>query len=510
MDPWLLLAGLVAAAAACAAIWLLVERGRLLSRAESSRAQLESSEAARRRADSEREDRDRRIRELEIETRGLSEQKSVLDALVGAERERLARETLAHEARVSDLRREFADREKQMQSFVAQRDAELTQRFKALSADTLKDANEKLLQVAAQQFAAQQKYGASELEKREIAVTNLVKPIAESLQRADEKLALMQKEWTQDRSSLQAEMKSIGAAGESLRLETLKLSRALSKPEVRGRYGEMQLRRVADLAGMTAYCDFFEQTSQRDLDGRLRRPDMTVSYPNGRFIAVDAKCNILAYIEAIDAPSEEAREACLERFAEHVESQAAALGKKAYWSEFDGSPEFVVMFVPGDQFVDAALARRGDLLERAAEHGVILATPSTLIGLLRAVAIGWREKRVEDQARELIALGRELHDRASVAFAHAGKLGEALETASRRYNDFVGSYESRLEPALRKFEDAGVKSSKERPSLSPANTRVRAIASSIGNAAVPVLPSASTNGEQRPESDHADGEQLPG
>jgi DNA recombination protein RmuC len=275
-------------------------------------------------------------------------------------------------------------------------------------------------------------------------------------------------------------MKSLGAAGESLRLETLKLSRALSKPEVRGRYGEIQLRRVAELAGMMEHCDFNEQQSQRDGDGRLLRPDMTVSYPNGRMIAVDAKCNILAYIEAIDAPTEESREACLERFADHVAAQAAALGRKTYWSEFEGSPEFVVMFVPGDQFIDAALSRRRDLIERAAEQGVILASPSMLIGLLRAVYVGWREKRVEDQARELIALGRELHERASIAFGHVADLGAALESASKRYNAFVASYESRLEPTLRKFEDAGVKSSKDRPALTPLSLRVRDVSGRNG------------------------------
>lgn len=473
MDPWILLLSSLACAGIGGSIALLVQRGRLLAEVAAARTNLELLEAARLRLEAEVKEGTRRSAELSAECRSLSEKKSALETLVASAGERLAREASLHQARLEELRREFEQREAKLREFVGKRDDEMTQRFKALSADSLKGASEVLLQLAAERFKTQHELGRSDLEKREAAVANLVKPISETLKRADEKLSSLQKEWTQDRSTLQAEIKALGNAGESLRLETLKLSRALSKPEVRGRYGEVQLRRVAELSGMVAYCDFAEQASQRDSEGRLLRPDMVVRLPNERLIAVDAKCSILAYIEAIDASTAEEREACLERFADNVAVQVAALSRKAYWSELEGSPEFVVMFVPGDQFVDAALSRRSDLLDRAAEQNVILASPSTLIGLLRAVAVGWREKRVEEQARELIALGRELHERAAVAFQYTAQLGEALELSSKRYNAFVASYESRLEPTLRKFEEAGVKSSKERPRLSPITVRLR-------------------------------------
>jgi DNA recombination protein RmuC len=453
METWTWILALVALALGAAAAWLLVERGRLLAQNASLASKLELS---------------------------------------AAERERHARELSAELARREEVRGEFLQREAELKEFVAARDREMSARFKALAADTLKGASDALLQLASERFSAQHQAGREELEKREAAVANLVKPIHETMRKTDETLGAFRKEWTQDRSTLQAEIRGLGSAGETLRTETAKLARALAKPEVRGRYGETQLRRVAELAGMVAYCDFEEQSSQRDADGRLLRPDMTVYLPNDRCVAVDAKCNLGAYVDAANASTPEERESALERFADHVAQQVKDLGRKGYWAELEGSPEFVVMFVPGDQFLDAALSRRADLLERAAEQNVILASPATLIGLLRAVALGWREKRVEEQARELIALGCELHERASVALAHVARLGEALDTAVGRYNDFVASYESRLEPTLRRFEEADVKSAKRLPALEPVTRRARELEAAPEPPEPPAKPEPAT------------------
>jgi DNA recombination protein RmuC len=238
----------------------------------------------------------------------------------------------------------------------------------------------------------------------------------------------------------------------------------------------VQLRRVAELAGMQGYCDFSEQDSTVDSEGNALRPDMIVRLPSERVVVVDAKTNIQAYLEALDAERPEDAEACLERFARTVADQAAALGKKRYWAQYDGSPEFVVMFIPGDQFIDAALARRPELLEHAARQGVVLAGPATLIGLLRAVAVGYKEQRLAEEARELRQLGVDFHARAIKAFGSLAELGPILDRAVDKFNEFVGSYQGRLEPTLRRFEEAGAGSGKEMPVIEEITVRARTVA----------------------------------
>lgn len=328
-------------------------------------------------------------------------------------------------------------------------EARFREAFESLTASALKSGREEFLAQARPVFEAASK----EQEAR-------LKPIGEVLAATREKLESIEKARAESFAALHERMELVTLAGRDLRAETNKLTKALSRPEIRGQYGEIQLRRVAELAGMTSYCDFTEQTSVRDSDDRLKRPDMVVTLPNERVIAVDAKTNTYAYIEAVNAADDAEREAHLGRFAKHVSEQAKKLADKAYWADFDGSPEFVVMFVPGDHFIDAALARQPSLLDDAAQRGVILASPSTLIGLLRAVAVGWREHRLAEEAAALFKLGSELHERAARVFELSSKLGDSLTTSVKRYNELVGSMDSRLAPTLRKFEEAGAKSAK--------------------------------------------------
>jgi DNA recombination protein RmuC len=249
---------------------------------------------------------------------------------------------------------------------------------------------------------------------------------------------------------------------------------ALVKPNVRGRYGEMQLQRVAELSGMKSYCDFALQDSVRDAEGNLLKPDMVVKMASGREVAIDAKTNIDAYIAAMGAATPELAERELQRYAQHVVEQAQALGKKSYWKQYVGSPEFTVMFLPGDQFLDAALERRPDLIEIAAKANVVLASPSTLIGLLRAVHVGWREKRLAENAAVLFELGKQLQGRLGVALGHADKVGQSLRRAVEDYNKFVGSVESRVMPTLRKFEESGASAGEPVEELSPVESLPRA------------------------------------
>lgn len=329
--------------------------------------------------------------------------------------------------------------------------------FKALSGELLKESKAAFLAEAKPVFEAAHGKQAEALEP----ISKALDATRERLTKLDERVAASAQE------------------GASLREETARLTKALSRPEVRGQYGEIQLRRVAELAGMVSYCDFAEQASVRDADGVLQRPDMIVQLPNERVVAVDAKCNTYAYLEAVNAKDDAEREHHLDRFGKHVVEQAKKLGDKKYWAQWDGSPEFVVMFVPGDHFVDAALSRKPDLIEVAAASNVILASPSTLIGLLRAVAVGWREARLAEEARELFELGRELHERAAVAFGHAASLGKAIQASVERYNKFVGSVDARLVPTLTRFEEAGAKSGKALSEMPRVDVPVRALEAGV-------------------------------
>ncbi|MBX3401861.1 MAG: DNA recombination protein RmuC [Phycisphaeraceae bacterium] len=466
MEIALVVLGVLAAGLVVAAGWLVLERGRLASAAVRAAAE---GEAAQREALQIREEA-ARLNEQTMELRaelqrvtgaaaaaveraeGFARQmaegvrrgeKELADAL--AERDGLWEEKLRREREVSATKLESAQRERDaVVAQLAQMEAKMREAFAALSREAMEKNSAQFLTMAEQK-----------LEAKRSAVDALVQPIAETLKRTDEKLAVIE------------------SAGTTLKEETGRLVRALRDPHVRGRYGEIQLRRVAELAGMSAYCDFAEQEQTRDAEGVPLRPDMVVKLPNERVVVVDAKTNIRAYLEAMEAATPEEAEACLERFARHVSEQAAALARKKYWTQYSGSPEFVVMFIPGDQFVDAALSRQADLLERAAEQGVIMASPATLIGLLRAVAVGYQEQRLARAAEELRDLGKELHERAATAFAHVLQLGRAINATVESYNKFVGSYESRLEPTLKKFEEAGVKSAKELPEVQPVDTRTR-------------------------------------
>lgn len=326
--------------------------------------------------------------------------------------------------------------------------------FKSTAADAVKSSTEELLKLADANFQRNQS-SANE------SLTKLITPISETLKRADTKLADIEKARTESYASLKEHLAHLHTHNQTLTDETRKLTAALRRPEVRGRYGEIQLERVAELAGMRDYCDFSTQSSAYDEQGNLQRPDMIVQLPNDRQIVVDAKTNIDAYLDAIETDDIDEQEHHLDRFARHVLEQAKALSKKAYWANYDGSPDFTVMFIPGDQFIDAALKRQPAILDLAAQQNVLLASPSTLIGLLRAVHVGWREKNLSEQAAQLFTLGKELHERVATALEHTGKLGSNLKRAVDTYNKLVGSVDARLMPTIRKFEDAGASSSKQ-------------------------------------------------
>jgi DNA recombination protein RmuC len=333
----------------------------------------------------------------------------------------------------------------------------LKQGFQAVASEVLKSSNAEFLRLAQSALAVQTTQGAAELDKRRESFARLIEPIQKALEKTHEELRRVEKEST----GLRGDVVRMAQAHQELRAETGKLSQALAKPNVRGRYGEIQLERVVELSGMRSYCDFATQTSVRSAEGDLKRPDVVVRLPNERVIAIDAKTSFDAYMAALDAGAKEERERHLERYALHVVEQVKRLADKRYWSEFEESPEFVVLFIPGDQLVDAALERRPDLIDLAAQKNVVLASPATLIGLLRAVHIGWRERNLSESAEELFQLGKELHERARVVLERAAKVGDSIDAARRDYNQFVGSVQGRLMPTLRKFEEKDARSGRD-------------------------------------------------
>jgi DNA recombination protein RmuC len=443
---------------------LVLERGKTARALDEARGESIQARRDAEHAETRRKDETARLEQISLNLRADLDNAEKRARELG---EKLAR---AEEQNAAD-RRMHASREQTMleernrlQNWVQDQEKQLKDHFARLSAEALDTNARRFLEQAKENFAHQLTQAGAELDQRRKAVDELVRPIGETLAKTEERLI-----------QLTERVDLTSAASEALRTSTDKLVQAFSRPEIRGRYGEIQLKRVAELAGMVAYCDFDEQSSARTDEGRLLRPDMIVKLPNDRVVVVDAKCNIDAYVRALEVFDAGERETLLAKFAEDVASQAGKLARKGYWEQYAGSPDFVVMFVPGDHFLDAALARRPDLLEIAAEQRVILASPATLIGLLRAVAVGWREHALTEQARELFELGKELHERAAVAYGHIDELGKALEKATRKYNDAVGSIQSRLTPTLRRFEESGAKSARALPEPSEITTLPREI-----------------------------------
>jgi DNA recombination protein RmuC len=338
----------------------------------------------------------------------------------------------------------------------------LAHEFKALSAEALQHNNESFLKLAQATLEKYQDGARSDLAARQLAVETLVKPLKESLEKVDAKIGEIEKARASAYGQLSEQLKSLGTAQVSLQAEAAKLSTALRSTTTAGTWGELQLRRVVEMSGMTAYCDFTEQKTAGD-----QRPDLVVRLPGGQQIVVDAKAPNEAYREAANASDEAIRTAKLAEHAAKVRSHIDALGAKNYWEQFQPSPEFVVLFLPGDQFLSGALQADPTLIDRAIGKKVLLATPATLIALLKAAAWGWRQESVSKNAEAIADLGRELHDRVATFAEHIENIGTGLKSALGHYNKAVGSYGSSLLPGARKLAELGAKGAKDLPAPDP-------------------------------------------
>jgi len=382
----------------------------------------------------------------------LAKRRPVGDA--GAEAELRGRLEAEQAARVQAETRLEAERKnlEEQRALLSEAEGKLKDAFKALSSDALRESRQEFLSTAGEKL----------------------RPIEKALDEYQKRLSEIEKARNDAYGGLREYLEALKAAHQGLQKETHQLSTALRSPTVRGRWGEVTLRRVVELAGMSSYCDFDEQVSVESEEGRLR-PDMAVHLPNDRIIIVDSKAPLEAYMDAVEASDEAGRKAALGRHTQALRAHVRALCQKAYWSQFDNAPDFVVLFLPGESFFIAALEADRSLMEDAFRSNVVLASPATLFALLKAVATGWQEHALAENAQRIAEVGKDLHDRIRVFAEHLSRVGKGLKGATDAYNAAVGSYERNLEPGARKLAELGASSGKELPGVETVEGPTRAL-----------------------------------
>lgn len=337
---------------------------------------------------------------------------------------------------------------------------QLRETFGTMASQALKHNSGEFLKLARENLRAFQTHAEGSLSQREKAVETLVKPIREALEKTEVQIRHMEHERKEAYGSLTKHLETMAESQRLLQGETRSLVQALRRPEVRGQWGELTLKRLAELAGMVDRCDFFEQEGVQTDAGR-QRPDMIIRMPDKREIIVDAKTPLDAYLNAIEASNDDTRRHELERHARKVRERVRELSSKAYWQQFPQAPDFVVLFIPGDQFLSSALEYDRQLLEDALAARVILATPTSFVALLRAIAFGWRQDALTENAEIIRKVGEDLYQRLSTFTEHLAKIGRSLDTSVNAYNKAVGSFDSRILPGARKFTELGIASKSE-------------------------------------------------
>ena len=343
--------------------------------------------------------------------------------------------------------------------------------FKALSADALSKNNESFIKLAEENLKKHQQTAKDDLEKRQQAITKTVEPVSQTLKTFSERVNKIEERRIESEGSIKKELQKLSEMHLRLDQSTNSLVQALRAPQVRGQWGEMHLRRTVEMAGMINYCDFEEQSSVETDEGQRQRPDMLIRLPNERRVVVDSKVPIAAYLDALETDSSEVQSERMKAHARHLRTHIKDLSTKAYWSQFDNAPEFVVLFIPNEAIFSAALEEDPSLIELGVENKVILATPTTLIALLKAVAYGWQQEAITREAKEIAALGREIYDRLSVVIGHFVKLGKSIDQSVGNYNKAMNSVDSRLMVTARKFESLESASTEKLPEVNQIEKR---------------------------------------
>lgn len=337
---------------------------------------------------------------------------------------------------------------------------DLEQTFLKLSQQALKNSNQTFLQLAQEslkQFHIQAK---GDLDQKEKSIHNMIQPIRDALEKTEKQIHTIEKDRKEAYGALHKHLETMVHTQAQLQSETRNLVKALRRPEVRGQWGEQTLKRTVELAGMVAHCDFYEQEQIDTEEGRMR-PDMIVRMPGRREIVVDAKTPLNAYLDAIDANDDVTRQQFLDQHTQQVRERIRELASKSYWSQFKNSPDFVVLFIPGEQFLNAALECDRDLLEYAFQKKIMLATPTSLVALLRAVAYGWRQEKLAENAEKIRDVGEAMYSRLVVFTDHLTKLGASLSSSVTTYNKAIGSFTAKVLPGARKFNELGIEAKKQ-------------------------------------------------
>ena len=406
----------------------------------------------------------------------------VIGYLLGTLRAARRAETL--NAELSEARAKLASETEQRArttELLAQAESQVRAAVESASRTALNANSETFLKLAREVFGNDQVKANASLREREEAIRQLVEPIRAALVKQEAQALELERLRAESHGKLAGQIEGLMNVQSILQRETRNLSTALRRPEVRGRWGELTLRRLVELAGMVEHCDFTEQT-QVQAGEKVLRPDLIVRMPEARELVVDAKTPLDAFMDAVDASDDESRRVALARHAQQVEQRVRELGQKSYWEQFEHSPEFAVLFLPGDQFLSAALAERPELLDSALKQSIIIATPSTLMALLKVVAYGWRQAAASQNAAEIRELGQELHRRLATFVAHLQKVGRSLDNALGAYNQAVGSFERNVTPQARRFTELGA-TSDVLPTIEPAEQVVR----------LPQLPTSETD-----------------